>query len=155
MTNVSSRYRASDGNCYGVDLTTDRGINQIFKGRGDTITLPTSPARLMPIDFLLNSKAYAYMTRVGPDANQKKITDANDLVFIMNFMRSRNVRADPRRCRWIVDYDFWIQFTRDFEGTEAKLRSIGLNRDPTPSQSNRSSRRASSASRAGSNGSNR
>jgi hypothetical protein len=149
-------YRASDGRCYGVDFTTDRGINQVFKGRGDTVTLPSSPARLMPIDFLLNSKAYAYMTRVGPDANAKRTTDANDLVFILNLMRSRNLRVDARRCRWIVDYDFWTQFTRDFEGTEAMLRSIGLNRDPTPSQSNRSSRRASSGSRASaSNGSNR
>ncbi|KAF1961308.1 hypothetical protein CC80DRAFT_589703 [Byssothecium circinans] len=126
-------YIASDGNCYGIDFTTDRNISQEFSGRQET--------------FLLDSKAYSYMTRVGPDADAKRLIDANDLFFIIDYMKERQIRPDRRRCRWVLDYDFWTTFTRAFEGAERLLLDLGLQRDATPSDSNRSSRRASSGSR--------
>src|SRR5438045_3643155 len=61
-TDFESRYVASDGNCYGIDSTTDRNIGQTFNGRQDTIQVGRTGARIMPIEFLLDSKAYSYIT---------------------------------------------------------------------------------------------
>ena len=147
MANFASRYIASDGNCYGIDITTDRNIGQKFSGRQETVRVGRSHACIMPIEFLLNSKAYSYMTRVGPDADATRLNDANDLFFIIGYMRKCHIKLDRRRCRWVVDYDFWTTFARDFQGAERQLQDLGLKRDATPSNSNRSSRRASSGSR--------
>jgi hypothetical protein len=63
---------ASDGNCYGLDVSTDRALSQTFRGQNDTETVRGSPARLLRMALLLNSKAYSYSTRAGPDANERK-----------------------------------------------------------------------------------
>jgi hypothetical protein len=104
----------------------------------------------MNIVFLLNSKAYSYLTRTGPDMVEKKAKDAQDILFILSFMLRNRITATKEQCRWVVDYDFWKEFTRDYEGQERRLAAIGLERDRTPSNSNRASvdsRRRSSGSR--------
>lgn len=101
----------------------------------------------MRLTFLLDSKAYSYMTRAGPDAAAKKVSDASDINFIIEYLRRINTRVDPRQCRWATDYDFWQRFTGDYPSAEARLRNAGLVRDATPNESNRSTRRASDASR--------
>ena len=135
---------ASDGRCYGLDITTDRALSQSFRGEADTVRMGNTGARLVNPVFLLNSKAYSYLTRVGPDAMQKKQTDGGDIVFLLGYLRRAKIRATAQQCRWVIDYDFWTEFTRAYDGLEAVLLAIGLQRERTPSNSNRSSRRASS-----------
>jgi hypothetical protein len=144
-------YVASDRRCYGLDITTDRSRSQTFRGKADTVRLGNSGARFMNPIFLLNSKAYSYLARVGRDAIQKKEIDGGDIVFLLGYMRRANIRATAQQCRWVIDHDFWTQFTRAYEGQEAMLRAVGLQRERTPSSSNRSSRRESSE-RSGSSG---
>lgn len=143
---------ASDGRCYGLDITTDRALSQSFRGVADTVQLDDTRARYMNIVFLLNSKAYSYLTRVGPDATEKKRIDGRDIIFILGYMRRENIWATSQQCRWVVDYDFWVDFTRSYDNQEAMLTAIGLQRERTPSNSNRSSRRASSERRSRSTG---
>jgi hypothetical protein len=140
-------YMASDGNCYGLDVSTDRALSQTFRGRNDTETVRGSPARLLRMALLLNSKAYSYSTRAGPDANERKQKDANDVLFILDYVRRHRSHVNPRYCRWVVDYDFWVEFTGIYQDTEAQFVAIGLQRDRTPNGSNRQSRRSSSGSR--------
>ncbi|KAI9844810.1 MAG: hypothetical protein M1837_005228 [Sclerophora amabilis] len=138
---------ASDGRCYGLDVTSDRAVGQNFSAARDIQRLPRTPAHVVTITFLLNSKAYSYMTRVGPDMQAKKINDANDILFIAAYMKKTQMRANKNSCRWVVDYDFWTMFCRDFQGAENTLRALGLERDPTPSPSNRQSRASSVSAR--------
>ncbi|ERF68169.1 hypothetical protein EPUS_05250 [Endocarpon pusillum Z07020] len=140
-------YMASDGLCYGLDITTDRALSQSFRSGTDTTRLPGSEALFVNIVFLLNSKAYSYLSRSGPDAMQKKDSDARDIIFILGYMESASVRASKEQCRWVIDYNFWMGFTRAYDGQEARLMAIGLQRERTPSHSNRSSLRASSERR--------
>lgn len=60
------------------------------------------------------------------------------------------MRANKQQCRWVVDYDFWMDFTRAYEGQEAVLEAAGLQCERAPNDSNRSSRRASSELRSSS-----
>jgi hypothetical protein len=127
------RYVASDGNCYGLEITSDRALGQIYQ-------TPRSQNRVMPVDYLLNSKAYSYLTRIGPDLQQKKASDAQDIIFLVNYMKKSNARPDRRQCRWVVDYDFWTAFCSSYQGVEADFQKLGLQRDATPSSSNRGTR---------------
>lgn len=94
-------------------------------------------------DFLLNSKAYSYITRIGPDMQQKKVNDAQDIIFLVDYMRRHRISPARGQCRWVVDYDFWTAFCSDYQGAEQSFNALGLHRDPTPSSSNRASRRSS------------
>ena len=78
---------------------------------------------------------------------QKKDKDGRDIIFILDYMQRAGMRASREQCKWVVDYDFWMDFTRAYDGQEARLMAFGLQRERTPSQSNRSSRRASSERR--------
>ncbi|KAI9834807.1 MAG: hypothetical protein M1819_002893 [Sarea resinae] len=135
-------YIASNGQCYGLDITTDRAVGQRFP---NTQQVSGTTARLMPIRSLLNSKAYSYMTRAGSDASVKKSSDAQDILFIVNNMRMNNLVTNRNECPWVVDYDFWTEFCQRYPRAENDFRSLGLQRDATPNSSHRSSRsRASS-----------
>lgn len=138
---------ASDGRCYGLDITTDTALSQTFRGRRDVQRAPRNQVQLMTIGFLLNSKAYSYMTRVGPDMVEKKINDANDIFFIADYMRKRKIPAKRDESRWVVDYDFWTTFCRDYPDAERIFGALGLQRDATPNPSNRESRRLSMSTR--------
>lgn len=129
-------YIASDGNCYGLDITSDKALGQIFR-------TARTQHRVMPIDFLLNSKAYSYITRVGPDMQQKKASDAQDIIFLLDYMRRNGLVPDRQQCRWVVDYDFWTAFCGSYQGAEERFQRLGLQRDPTPSSSNRGTRNSS------------
>lgn len=109
MLTNNTRYLASNGE---LDITTDRAVGQRLMNRSQTQIAPAIPgrrptaARLVTIGFLLNSKAYSYMTRVGPDANAKRAMDASDILFILDYMVRKQITADRRENRWAVDYDF-------------------------------------------------
>ena len=154
MFSLRLRYIASDGQCYGLDITTDRDVNQTFRTSSHTVRFGSSTARIAKIEYLLNSKAWAYLTRVGNDRQAKMAIDARDILFIIEYMRRHRVAARPSECRWVVDYDFWTLFCRSYDGAEQALQSLGLRRDATPNQSNRQSRnssmsRSSSGNRSG------
>ncbi|THV51033.1 hypothetical protein BGAL_0126g00230 [Botrytis galanthina] len=129
-------YVASDGNCYGIDITTDRALSQTFQA-------PQTQLRIMPLDFLLNSKAYSFLSRVGPDKQQKMANDAQDIIFLLGYMKKKNYKLDKRHCRWVVDYDFWASFCATYSSAERNFHALGLQRDQTPSSSNRGSRHSS------------
>ena len=129
-------YVASDGNCYGLDITSDRALGQTFR-------TTRNQHRIMPVDFLLNSKAYSYITRVGPDMQQKKASDAQDIIFLLDYMRRNNHVLDRQQCRWVVDYDFWTAFCSSYQGAEERFQRLGLQRDRTPNASNRGTRNSS------------
>ncbi|KIM94595.1 hypothetical protein OIDMADRAFT_60374 [Oidiodendron maius Zn] len=129
-------YVASDGNCYGLDITSDKALGQIFR-------TARARHRVMPVDFLLNSKAYSYITRVGPDMQQKKASDAQDIIFLLDYMRRNGLVPDRQQCRWVIDYDFWTAFCGSYQGAEERFQRLGLRRDPTPSSSNRGTRNSS------------
>jgi hypothetical protein len=129
-------YLASDGNCYGLDITSDRALGQTFR-------TTRTQHRVMPVDFLLNSKAYSYITRVGPDMQQKKASDAQDIIFLLDYMRRNDHVPDRQHCRWVVDHDFWTAFCGSYRGAEERFQRLGLQRDPTPSASNRGTRNSS------------
>lgn len=135
---------ASDRRCYGLDITTDKALSQSFRREADTIRFRGTEALFMNIVFLLNSKAYSYLTRTGPDAMHKKDVDARDIIFILGHMRRTGTRPGKEQCQWVVDYDFWVDFTRAYDGQEARLMAVGLQRNQTPSPSNRSCRSTSS-----------
>jgi hypothetical protein len=97
----------------------------------------------MPVDFLLNSKAYSYITRVGPDMQQKKASDAQDIIFLLDYMRRNNHVQDRQQCRWVVDYDFWTAFCGNYQGAEERFQRLGLQRHRTPNASNRGARNSS------------
>lgn len=78
---------ASNGHCYGLDITTDRALSQTFRCKADTVHLPGTKALFMSMIPLLNSKAYSYLTRTGPDAVQKKDNDGRDIIFILGYMK--------------------------------------------------------------------
>ena len=126
-------YVASDGNCYGLDIKSDTSLGQTF-------AKPRAQDRIMSADFLLNSKAYLFMSRTGPDMQQKKANDAQDIIFLVNLMRKNNKIPDRRQCRWVVDYDFWTSFCASYQGAEELFQALGLQKDPTPSSSNRGTR---------------
>lgn len=88
--------------------------------------------------FLLNSKAYAFMTRTGPDADEDRVKDANDIIFILLYMKQHRISADRRECRWAVDYDFRAELAILYPSGEAMLDSFGLPRDVAPKADNRS-----------------
>jgi hypothetical protein len=106
----------------------------------------------MNMVFLLNSKAYSYLSRKGEDMVKMKAKDGYDILFILDFMVKNGMMARKEQCRWVVDYDFWKGFSHDFEGQEGSLTAVGLERDRTPSSTNRASvesRRRSSGSGSG------
>ena len=146
---LTRRYMASDDRCYGLDVTADRAVGQTFSSNRDTQRTDGTSARLTTLAFLLNSKAYAYMTRAGPDSLQKRADNAADFFFVVEYMRKHRIGVNRKTCRWVVDYDFWTTFCNDFEGAERALRAPGLQRDPTPSSSNRETRNSSSTRRSG------
>ncbi|TGO68777.1 hypothetical protein BOTNAR_0020g00510 [Botryotinia narcissicola] len=129
-------YVASDGNCYGIDITSDKALSQTFQA-------PQTQLRIMPLDFLLNSKAYSFLSRVGPDKQQKMANDAQDILFLLGYMKKSNYKLDKRHCRWVVDYDFWASFCATYSSAERDFHALGLQRDQTPSSSNRGSRHSS------------
>jgi hypothetical protein len=132
-------YIASDRRHYGLDIQTDRGLSQVFHGNTDTIKLGSTGARFVKIAFLLNSKAYSYLTR---DTATNKAKDGRDIVFILDYMLRKRIRPCREECRWVVDCRFWTDFVGFYPGQEAKLTAIGLQRDPTPANSTTSSARA-------------
>ena len=136
-------YIASDGNCYGLDVTADRDISQIFRGSHDTRQSGGSHARLVKVGYLLNSKAYSYLSRIGPDRAAKMAVDADDILFLAAYMRRHRLSARRNESRWVVDYDFWTLFCSAYRGAEQAFQSIGLQRDATPSSSNRQTRNSS------------
>jgi hypothetical protein len=127
------RYVASNGNCYGLNITSDKALGQIYQ-------TPQSQNHVMPVEYLLNSKAYSYLTRIGPDMQQKKASDAQDIIFLVNYMKKSNARPDRRQCRWVVDYDFWTAFCSSYQGSEERFQALGLQRDATPNSSNHGTR---------------
>lgn len=129
-------YVASDGNCYGIDITSDKALSQTFQA-------PQTQFRIMPLDFLLNSKAYSYLSRVGPDKQQKMSNDAQDILYLIEYMKEKRYVPDKRHCRWVVDHDFWTFFCGDYTTAERDFHALGLQRDQTPSSSNRGSRHSS------------
>ena len=140
---VSPSYVASDGQCYGLDFTADKDINQTFQASSHTQRMGSSRARVANINYLLNSKGYSYLTRIGDDRRQKMAADAQDIIFIISYMRRHRIAARQSECRWIVDYDFWTMFCPNYQGTEQSLQALGLRRDATPSSTNRTSRNTS------------
>lgn len=74
---------------------------------------------------------------------QKKASDAQDIIFLLKYMKEKQIVPDRRHCKWVVDYDFWTVFCEDYQGAEAGFRALGLQRDSTSSPSNRSTRNSS------------
>jgi hypothetical protein len=111
----------------------------VFDGNTDTIKLGSSGARFVKIVFLLNSKAYSYLTR---DIARDKAKDGRDIVFILDYMLKKHIRPSREQCRWVVDCRFWTDFVGIYPDQEARLVAIGLQRDPTPAHSTASSARA-------------
>jgi hypothetical protein len=100
----------------------------------------------MNLPFLLDSKAYSYLTRVGPDKDLKMANDARDIFFIIEHLRRNNSQLNSREFRWIIDYDFWNEFCQAYSQAESLFRSLGLQREATPNSSNRATRRSSQQS---------
>lgn len=71
-------------------------LSQSFNRETDTVQLLGTKAPFMNLVFLLNSKAYAYSTRVGPDKAQKKDNDARDIIFILAYMQSNDMEASRK-----------------------------------------------------------
>ncbi|KAF2801374.1 uncharacterized protein BDZ99DRAFT_469699 [Mytilinidion resinicola] len=92
-------YVASDGGCYGIDITSDRAISQPFSASQDTQITARSKARLANMSFLLNSKAYSYMTRIGPGMMEKKRNDAADILFIIAYLKRQRTKVSQKECR--------------------------------------------------------
>ncbi len=138
-------YVASDGRCYGLDITSDQAVGQRFSTRSTQQS--RTGAQLMTAGFLLNSKAWAFLTRAGPDMREKKANDANDIIFIVNYMRKNHIYTNRHECRWVVDYDFWTTFCTQYEGAEGAFQAINLQRDATPSSSNREARNSTGSIR--------
>ena len=105
-----------------------------------------SRARMVKICFLLNSKAYCYLSRIGNDRQTKMALDANDILLIADLMQRQRVPARSSDCRWLTEYDFWTTFCSGYMGAERVFHALGLQRDKTPSASNRESRNSSMAS---------
>jgi hypothetical protein len=140
---MRSRYVASDGGCYGIDITSDSAISQPFSASRDTQFNAKYEAPVANMSFLLNSKAYSYMTRIGPDMMEKKGNDAADILFIIANLNRQRTKVSQQECRWVVDHDFWSTFCPLYEGVEGSFQALGLQKDETPNPSNRASIRSS------------
>lgn len=136
---ILHRYVASDDRCYGLDWSSDRDISQPFQVSQDSERRGQSRARIVKIGYLLNSKAYSYMTRIGNDQRDKKAVDAEDILFLLTAMLEQPIPTSSFNCRWVTDYDFWTTFCSTYQGAEDDLQALGLRRDKTPSASNRES----------------
>ncbi|KAI9765864.1 MAG: hypothetical protein M1839_005300 [Geoglossum umbratile] len=119
--------------CYGIDITSDREITQPFdptrdvqRGMGGNIVTP---------QFLLNSKAYSCLTRIGP----KKTADLNDFAHMANYIYNNRITPNLN-ARWVIDHDFWQALRDNGHGpTEQYLTALGYEKERTPNQSNRES----------------
>jgi hypothetical protein len=45
-------------------------------------------------------------------------------------MIGKGIRASGEQCRWVVDYQFWTEFTESVPGAEEKLTAVGLQCGP-------------------------
>jgi len=123
------RYLLSDGDCYALKIHSDRALLVDFSRSLDTFISRSSGARVVKPAFLLNCKAYSYRNSESAD---QKAEDVDDIEFLLSYLSRDDGRVSRGDCRWVVDYQFWTEFTRDRPRQAPVLASLGLTRDPAP-----------------------
>ena len=80
----------------------------------------------MDMPFLLNLKAHQYCS--GHEHREIISKDNGDIVFMLQYMKTKGTRVTSDQCPRVVCNDFWQRFVRNCPVQEVNLRAVGLRR---------------------------